>query len=73
VTDQTYHAGIGDIVEVGGHRVHEAKRLGEIVEVLGEAGHEHFRVIWEDGHESVFYPSSDSIVRPRPTGRKEKP
>ena len=73
MTEQTYQAGIGDVVEVGGHRVHEARRLGEIVEVLGEAGHPHFRVRWDDGHESVFYPSSDSTIRPRQTTRKEKP
>jgi hypothetical protein len=39
--------------------------------VLGEAGHEHYRVRWDDDHESVFYPSSDSTIqKPRP-GRRE--
>ncbi len=53
----------GDLVVVDGHRVGEGRRTGQIVEVLGEAGHQHYRVRWEDGHESVFYPSSDTIVR----------
>jgi hypothetical protein len=36
------------------------------MEVLGEPGHEHYRVRWEDGHESVFYPSSDASITPAP-------
>jgi Domain of unknown function (DUF1918) len=54
----------GDVVAIHGHRVGEAERTGEVLEVLGESGHEHFRVRWEDGHESVFYPSNDAIIRP---------
>ena len=54
---------VGDMVVVEGHRVGEGRRVGEILEVLGEPGHEHYRVRWEDGHESVFYPSSDAIIK----------
>jgi len=54
----------GDVVEIHGHRVGEPARTAEILEVLGAPGHQHFRVRWEDGHESIFYPSSDAIVRP---------
>jgi hypothetical protein len=25
-----------------------ARRIGEILELLGEAGHEHYRVRWDD-------------------------
>jgi hypothetical protein len=53
----------GDLVVVEGRRVGEPGRLGEIVEVLGEPGHEHYRVRWEDGHESVFYPGGDATIR----------
>jgi hypothetical protein len=63
----------GDIVVVSGHRLGEAERTGEILEILGGVGHEHYRVRWEDDHESVFYPGSDARVRaarPRPK-RKE--
>jgi Domain of unknown function (DUF1918) len=62
----------GDVIAIHGHRVGEAERLGEVLEVLGEPGHEHLRVRWEDGHESVFYPSSDAVVRPRHTAGKRK-
>lgn len=55
----------GDVVVVEGHHVGEGRRLGEILAVLGEPGHEHYRVRWEDGHESVFYPSSDATIRPK--------
>jgi hypothetical protein len=34
-----------------------ARRRGEILEVLGRAGHERYRVLWEDGHESICYPA----------------
>jgi hypothetical protein len=54
----------GYVVEIHGHRVGEKSRTGEILEVLGAPGQEHFRVRWEDGRESLFYPSSDAIVRP---------
>jgi hypothetical protein len=30
--------------------------------VLGEPGHEHYRVRWEDGSETIVYPSSDAKV-----------
>ena len=56
-------AQVGDLVVVEGHRIGEARRIGEILEVLGEAGHQHYRVRWDDDHESVFYPSSDSTIQ----------
>jgi uncharacterized protein DUF1918 len=37
-------AQIGDLVIVEGHRVGEARRIGEILELLGEPGHEYYRV-----------------------------
>jgi hypothetical protein len=54
----------GDLIEITGHHVHDAPREGVILEVLGEPSTQHFRVRWEDEHESIFYPSSDAIVRP---------
>jgi Domain of unknown function (DUF1918) len=64
-------AHVGDLVIVEGHRIGEARRIGEILEVLGEAGHEHYRVRWDDGHESVFYPSSDSTIQKAERGKKK--
>ncbi len=53
----------GDVVLISGHRVGERERIGEILEVLGEEDRVHYRVRWEDGNESVFYPGSDASIR----------
>jgi hypothetical protein len=64
----------GDVVEIAAHRVGMPTRTGEVVAVLGTAGSEHFRVRWEDGHESVLYPGSDASIRsPEGTAREKKP
>lgn len=54
----------GDLVVVHEHKVGDKRRLGEVLEVIGEPGHEHYRVRWEDGHESLFYPSHDATIEP---------
>jgi len=43
----------------------QARRTGEILEVLGKPGREHFQVRWEDGRESFFYPGGESSIRPQ--------
>jgi RimK family alpha-L-glutamate ligase len=53
----------GDEIVITGHAVGAAPRTAVILEVLGEAGTERFRVRWEDGHESIFFPGEDAIVR----------
>ena len=58
----------GDLVVVHGHRVGEAGRTGEILEILGQPGHPHFKVRWEDGHESIFYPSNDAVIQSQRKG-----
>jgi hypothetical protein len=62
----------GDLVVVTGHHVGEPERTGEILEVLGDPGHERFRVRWDDGHESIFYPGSDAHIQHKVRTRKEK-
>lgn len=57
----------GDEIVVAGHSVGASQRSGEILEVLGEPGHERFRVRWEDGRESIFSPGDDAVIR-RPAG-----
>jgi hypothetical protein len=32
--------------------------------VLGEQGHVHFRVRWDEEHESLYWPGSDATLRP---------
>ena len=53
----------GDVVEILGHYVGDAPRTGEILEVIESGGRVHYRVRWEDDHESVYYPGSDAVVR----------
>ena len=62
---------VGDRIEITGHSVGDAPRNGEILEVLGEPGHEHFRVRWEDGHESINFPAEDAVIS-RPKARRER-
>src|SRR5581483_11427001 len=38
----------------------------QILETLGLPGHPHYRVRWDDGHESIFYPGSDTHVEAAP-------
>ena len=63
-TTEIFRGQAGDLVIVEGHHVGESRRIGEILEVIGEAGHEHYRVRWDDGRETVFYPSSDATIKP---------
>jgi hypothetical protein len=42
----------------------QAPRRGQIVEVLGGPGHVHYRVRWDEHHESIFYPSEGTSVLP---------
>ena len=55
----------GDEIVIAGHSVGEHASTGIIEEVLGEADHPHYRVRWEDGHESTLTPSSDVTFRRR--------
>lgn len=61
----------GDVLVIAGHRVGEAQQAAEILEVLGDPGHERFRVRWDDGRETTIYPGSDAVVRH--AAGKEKP
>jgi hypothetical protein len=60
------------MVVIEGHHVGEGRRMGEILDVLGEPGHEHYRVRWEDGRETVFYPSSDATIHRRERARPSR-
>jgi Ala-tRNA(Pro) deacylase len=52
-----------DVIEVAGRHVGDVPRTGEILEVIGGPGHMHYRVRWDDEHESVFYPAGDTRIR----------
>lgn len=56
-------ARVGDWLEARG--IHgEPTHRGQIVEILGAAGHEHYRVRWDEQHESLVYPADGVTVVP---------
>lgn len=52
----------GDLVVIAGHHVGDHGRLGVVLEVLGEPGHERLRVRWEDEKETIFFPGADASI-----------
>lgn len=60
-TVTTTAARVGDSVEVNGLPGKPPKR-GQIVELLGAGEHVHFRVRWDDQHESLLYPTEGTTV-----------
>jgi len=46
----------GDRLEVSGLPGLPPRR-GEVLEVLGSPGHVHYRVRWDERHESLFFPA----------------
>ncbi len=51
----------GDWIEVEGTRGADPRR-GEIVAVVGAGQHTHFRVRWDEKHESLFYPGTGGYI-----------
>ena len=64
-------AQVGDELIVRGRHVGDEDREGMITEIHGENGAPPYMVRWKDGHESVFFPSSDTLVEHRPA--RERP
>jgi Domain of unknown function (DUF1918) len=60
-------ARVGDRLVVKSHHVGEADREAMVLEVHGQNGAAPYKVKWSDGHESVFFPSSDCSVMPENT------
>jgi len=56
------HAKTGDRIVVDSTHVGQPRRQGQIVEVVPDVGGEHYRVRWDDGHESIYFPSCDAHV-----------
>jgi hypothetical protein len=61
-------AAAGDRLIVKGHRIHEADREAEILEVLGEDGAPPYRIRWSDSdHDTQMYPGPDARIEHRGT------
>ncbi|GAA2760264.1 DUF1918 domain-containing protein [Actinopolymorpha rutila] len=65
------HAIIGDRIIVQAEVTDRPNRLGTVREVLGTKDAEHYRVDWDDGHESLLYPGPDTRVVPRQRAGEE--
>ena len=59
-------AEVGDEIIVRGHHVGDEDRRGVISEVHGEGGAPPYLIRWENGHQSVLVPSSDTVVKHHP-------
>ena len=56
------HAQAGDELTVRGRHQGDEDRHGVIIRVDGADGAPPYLVRWRDGHESVFFPASDTEV-----------
>lgn len=65
-------AHVGDQLTIKGHRVGEAERHGEIIDVKGEGGEPPYLVRWADGHEAWLYPGADAFIEPKKARTKSK-
>ena len=64
-------AHVGDKIIVRSTHQGEPERTGEVVGCSEPEGGPPYRVRWEDGHESIFFPAEDATVT-RPARRRTK-
>jgi hypothetical protein len=57
-------AHVGDWIEARG-LYGQPPRRGQIIELLGHDEHEHYRVRWDEKHESILYPADGVVIMPR--------
>lgn len=55
-------AAVGDRIVVEAAVVDRARRAGEVLEVLGDGEQIRYRVRWDGGDESIFFPGPDARV-----------
>jgi hypothetical protein len=55
-------AAVGDRIVVEAAVVDRARRAGEVLEVLGAGEQIRYRVRWDGGDESIFFPGPDARV-----------
>lgn len=56
------HATTGDRIVIETATLDAQRRQGEVLEVIGDGDQRHYRVRWQDGHESVYFPGPDAHV-----------
>ncbi|MEV0402656.1 DUF1918 domain-containing protein [Actinoallomurus sp. NPDC050550] len=62
----------GDALVVKSRHVGDEVRKGVIIEVHGKNGAPPYLVRWKDGHESIFFPSGDTLVEHLPVQQKAR-
>ena len=68
------HASTGDRIVVESSHVGQPSREGVVIEVVAApSGRDPHRVRWADGHESIYFPSSDCHVVAAREGRSSWP
>ena len=60
-------AKVGDELTVKGRHQGDEDRHGEIIEIHGANGAPPYLIRRRDEHESLFFPSSDTVVEHHPT------
>ena len=60
--ESTARAVPGDWLVIPPRGIADRGRRGLILEILGHGEHEHYRVRWDEEHESIFYPSGGCRV-----------
>lgn len=60
------HASVGDELTVKGRHQGDEDRHGVILEIHGENGSPPYLVRWRDNHESIFFPSSGTVLEHHP-------
>ena len=63
----------GDLLIIASHRVGQPAQFAEVLEVIEASSGQHYRVRWDDGHESIFFPGSDAAVRHSTRRRQPSP
>ena len=66
-TGGAMQAEVGDHIVIETVTLDSPRRHGEVVEVIGQADRRHYRVRWQDGHESVYFPGPDARVTDAPS------
>jgi len=61
----TMRASVHDHILVLAPHVDQPKRDGEILEVRGPDGAPPYLVRWADGHQGLYYPESDAVIKPQ--------
>lgn len=65
-------ASVGDELTVKGRQQGMEERHGLIIEVHGEDGAPPYLVRWRDDKESIFFPSSDTVVEHHAAGKAKR-